>query len=50
MRADSVYVLDANVFIEASRHYYSFDLVPKFWETLVHYASNRQVVSIDRVK
>ena len=48
--ADSVYVLDANVFIEAKRRYYAFDLVPKFWETLVHYASEGRILSIDRVK
>ena len=31
MRAPVVYVLDANVFIEAARRYYAFDLVPRFW-------------------
>ncbi|RLC47353.1 MAG: DUF4411 domain-containing protein, partial [Candidatus Coatesbacteria bacterium] len=49
MRGD-VYVLDANVFIEASRRYYAFDLVPKFWEILVEYASNGRILSIDRIR
>jgi len=31
----SVYVLDANVFIEAARRYYAFDIAPKFWDTLI---------------
>lgn len=49
---NSVYVLDANVFIEAKETYYAFDLVPlhRFWEGLVHYASQGLVLSIDRVK
>lgn len=47
---DSAYVLDANVFIEAARRYYAFDLAPKFWESLVHHAANGQIKSIDRVK
>lgn len=44
------YVLDANVFIEAARRYYAFDLAPKFWESLVHHAANGQIQSIDRIK
>jgi len=43
------YVLDANVFIEAARRYYGFDLAPKFWESLVSYA-DETVKSIDRIK
>ena len=46
---DSVYVLDANVFIEAARHYYPFDLAPPFWQSLLLHANTR-VRSIDRVK
>ncbi|MGB8658390.1 MAG: DUF4411 family protein [Candidatus Zixiibacteriota bacterium] len=44
------YILDANVFIEAARRYYAFDLAPKFWKSLVNYADERQIRSIDRVK
>lgn len=44
------YVLDANVFIEAARRYYAFDLVPAFWDALIHHARNGRVLSIDRVK
>jgi hypothetical protein len=44
------YVLDANVFIEAARRYYAFDLVPNFWATLVHLGAAGHIVSIDRVK
>lgn len=44
-----VFLLDANVFIEASRRYYAFDLAPKFWVSLVEHAGNGQVCSIDRI-
>ena len=44
------YVLDANVFIEAKKRYYAFDLVPRFWECLEEQASCGRVRSIDRVR
>jgi hypothetical protein len=50
MTVDSVYLLDANVFIEAARRYYAFDLAPKFWESLGHHATNGRIRSIIHVK
>lgn len=44
-----LYVLDANIFIEAARTYYSFDLAPPFWEFLKTKAHNGLLCSIDRV-
>lgn len=44
------YVLDADVFIQAARDYYAFDLAPAFWKALVDHASNGHLLSIDRVK
>jgi hypothetical protein len=44
------FVLDANVFIEAARRYYAFDLAPRFWETLIRHARDGRIQSIDRVK
>lgn len=44
------YVLDSNVFIEAHRRYYGFDLCPGFWQCLLHHGDAGRVVSIDRVK
>ena len=44
------YVLDSNVFMEAARRYYAFDLAPKFWESLVHHAANARLESIERIK
>ena len=50
MNKVSLFVLDANVFIEAARRYYAFDLVPAFWDTLLYWARNGRIVSVDRVK
>ena len=50
MSTPSVFVLDSNVFMEASRRYYAFDLVPAFWEVLADQAMNGRVLSVDRVR
>jgi hypothetical protein len=50
MTSPANYVLDSNVFIEASRRYYAFDLVSSFWHTLIDQAENGRVLSIDRVR
>ena len=44
------YVLDANVFIEAAKRYYAFDIAPGFWRALVQHAQAGLLLSIDRVK
>ncbi len=33
-----LYLLDANVFIDAERNYYSLNRVPEFWDWLIHMA------------
>ncbi len=38
-----LYLLDANVLIDASRDYYQFDRVPEFWEWLVEAGANGHV-------
>lgn len=43
-------MLDANVFIEAAKGYYAFDIAPRFWEALIAEAANGRLRSIDRVK
>lgn len=45
-----VYLLDANVFIEAHRRYYGLDLCPGFWECLTHYSTQARLCSIDQVR
>ena len=49
-RGNSLFVLDTNIFIEAHRRYYAFDLCPGFWECLAHYCREGQVRSIDQVR
>jgi len=46
----SVYVLDANVFIEAARRYYAFDLHTPFWDILSKHAEDGVIECIDRVR
>jgi len=50
MSERSIYVLDANVFIEAAQRYYAFDLAPGFWQALLEQAMNGRIQSIDRVR
>jgi hypothetical protein len=50
MPTDKKYLLDANVFIEAKRRYYAFDLCPGYWECLVWHHQAACIQSIDRVK
>lgn len=44
------FVLDANVFIEARKRYYAFDLCPAFWDSLLVEHINGHLLSIDRIK
>ncbi len=50
MNKNPTFILDANVFIEASMHYYSFDIAPRFWDSLIEFNERGRVFSIDRVK
>lgn len=44
-----MYLLDANVFIEAKNRYYSFDIAPGFWEWLDNMLGQDIACSIDAV-
>lgn len=44
------FLLDANVFINASRETYPFDIVPGFWQALERHHGKRRVLSLDRIK
>ena len=50
MTDSPTFLLDANVFIEAARRYYAFDLLPQFWAALIDHAERERLLSIDRVK
>jgi len=43
------YVLDANIFMESSRNYYSFDFGTKFWDFIKENAEKGILCSIDKV-
>jgi len=43
------YLIDANVFITASRQFYSFEFGDKFWNFLVQEAQSDKIASIDKV-
>lgn len=45
-----MYLLDANVFIEAHRRYYSFDIAPSFWGSLKNLAEGSHICSIDKIQ
>ena len=45
-----VFVLDANVFMEAHRRYYARDICPGFWACLSDHCKNARLLSIDRVR
>lgn len=45
-----VYVLDTNVFVQAHRRHYAFEICPGFWECLIHHHQTARIVSIDRVR
>ena len=50
--SQGIYLLDTNVFIEAAKHYYAFDLVGSFWKELVSKAEEEEeegcIESIDQ--
>jgi predicted nucleic acid-binding protein len=50
MATPTLYVLDANVFIEAHRRYYAFDICGGFWGCLLHHHDQKAIISIDRVR
>ncbi|MDE0104206.1 MAG: DUF4411 family protein [Bryobacterales bacterium] len=50
MIADRIYLVDSDVFITAKNLYYSFDICPGFWKSMIHHHNRGRVFSIDRVR
>lgn len=50
MSGSEKYVLDANVFIQAKRKFYPFDVCPGYWSALCHHNLHDRVCSVDRVR
>ena len=44
-----IYLLDANVFIQAKNLHYGFDFCPAFWDWVVRNNKKGHVYSIDKV-
>lgn len=44
-----MFVLDTNIFVEAYKRYYSFDIAPAFWRALRYNAEHHLLISIDRI-
>ncbi|MCY0902106.1 MAG: DUF4411 family protein [Firmicutes bacterium] len=44
------YLLDANIFIQAKKLHYNFDICPAFWDWLDRENASGKVFSIDRVR
>lgn len=44
------YLLDTNIFIQAHRVYYPFDVVPHLWNKFVELSERGLIFSIDKVK
>ena len=50
MSANRRFLLDANPFIEAKNRYYSFDICPGFWKSIVAQHEAKRLFSIDRIR
>ncbi len=44
------FLLDSNIFIQAHRMHYPFDIFPSFWNKLLELGNNGSILSIDKVK
>ena len=45
-----IYLLDSNIFIQAHRMYYPFDVVPRFWNKILELSNKGIICSIDKVR
>jgi hypothetical protein len=50
MTAGARFVLDANVFIQAHRAYYAFDVCPGHWKALLAHHDGARLCSVDRIR
>lgn len=48
--ASAKYLLDSNVFIEAHRKHYAFDLCPGFWASVIWHHGQGRLLSLDKVR
>ena len=43
------YLIDSNIFMEAARRYYPLDFAKPFWDALIKFATQKKIISIDKV-
>jgi hypothetical protein len=48
--SNRIFVIDTDVFIQSKNMFYSFDVCPGFWKSLIECNGNKEVESIDWVK
>lgn len=49
-KKDTKYILDTNIFIQAYRNYYAFDICPGFWDFISEKTREGVIFSIDWVR
>ncbi|MCP5410103.1 MAG: DUF4411 family protein [Chromatiaceae bacterium] len=50
MNLNPPYLIDADVLISAKNSYYSFDICPGFWDSLILHYQSGEVFSLDRIR
>jgi len=50
MNPEPSYILDSDVLISAKNSYYSFEICPGFWESLLQHHQSGEVFSLDRIR
>lgn len=47
---DRIYLVDSNVFITAKNQYYSFNICPGFWKSIIQHYQKGRIFGLDRVR
>lgn len=50
MNPNPLYIVDSDVLISAKNRYYSFDICPGFWDSLIQHHQSGEVFSLDRIR
>ncbi len=50
MNPQPLYIVDSDVLISAKNSYYSFEICPGFWDSLIQHHQSGEVFSLDRIR
>ena len=50
MMMDRTYIVDSDIFITAKNRYYSFDVCPGFWKSVIHHHRKGRIFSVNKVR